>query len=596
MQNAEVLTKFTADTKDYDSKVKNVNKTSSSIASGISSAFKVATAAITGATVAVGALVKKSVDYYAEFEQLEGGLVSLFGDGSNEMNRIIKKSEEAYKDLTMSQNEYLTSFQSAYPLVNAGLSDNADSIEYTNKMLQISSDLFNTYGGSVEQYQNAINWALKGSFVYLDNLNLGIKGTQEGFIEAANASGVLNRNIQKVNELTSDEIIDVISHYADEYGVLGKTAQEAGDTILGSLNMMKASWKNFVTGFSKGGDNLDKLIDNLVDSAMKFGENILPIIERALVSIVNVLPKVIDKLVSILPGLLEKLLPPLITSAISLINGLVKALPQIIPILIAGIVQALKGIADVLPTLVTAFVEGLVILMEALAEQAPVIIPILVQAILDGLMTLLDHMDVMIEAGYELLVGLSIGIIKAIPMLIAKIPQIIYSIIKGLNNGLVKIQNKGKDFLKEFIKGFLQGIGNVVNVGKDIINGIIKGLNNMKNAAIDKAKNIGKAILGGIKNVLGIHSPSTEFALIGKFSVLGFTEQLDKMKKTIQSQVADTFELSPQLTNSASLHYSPKVNVSVYNSYKQDALGQMVNDIKTFSGGAKNDFNYGAGA
>ena len=218
--NSEVLVKFIGDTKDLDSKTKTASSTLKGFASGVGKAFAVGTAAIGVMAGAVVDLTKKSVEGYAEFEQLEGGLESLFGKGSKEMQQIMGDSEQAYKNLTMSQNQYLTSFESAYPIVNAGLSENADSIEYTNKMLQLSSDLFNTYGGSTEYYQNAINWALKGSFVYLDNLNLGIKGTQEGFLEAANNSGILGREIKNVSELSSDEIIDVIQHYAErmEYG------------------------------------------------------------------------------------------------------------------------------------------------------------------------------------------------------------------------------------------------------------------------------------------------------------------------------------------------------------------------------------------
>ena len=232
MKSAEVLVKFKGDTKDLDNNTKKASSSLKGFASGVGSAFKVATGVVLATATAVGTLVKKSVDAYAEFEQLEGGLVSLFGEGSKEMNDILKTSEEAWQSLTMSQNDYLTNFQSAYPLVNAGLGENADAIEYTNKMLQLSSDLYNTYGGSVDYYQNAINWALKGSFVYLDNLNLGIKGTQEGFIEAANASGILGRNIQNVSELTSDEIIETPGHTFDSKTFYFK---KINDIICGGL-------------------------------------------------------------------------------------------------------------------------------------------------------------------------------------------------------------------------------------------------------------------------------------------------------------------------------------------------------------------------
>lgn len=571
MNGATVLTKFTADTKDLDKKAGEAKNTLSKIGKGVASAFKVATVAATATTAAIGVLVKKSVDAYAEFEQLEGGLVSLFGEGSKEMQQILNLSEEAYKNLTMSQNEYLNSFEKAYPLVNAGLSENADSIEYTNKMLQISSDLFNTYGGSVEQYQNAINWALKGSFVYLDNLNLGIKGTQEGFIEAANASGVLNRNIQSVNELTSDEIIDVIEHYADAYGVLGKTAEEASGTIIGSLNMTKASWNNLLAGFSKDGADINKLIDELITSASAFGTNMLPVIQRALEGIMSTLPGIIQKIGDMLPDLLSTLLPILTNVLITLIKTFINILPTTLPILMDAVVDVVKGLAAILPDIINALLAGLILIIQTLAEMTPEILPIIVDAILGIIPILIDNLPLFINAGFKLIGGLLAGIINSIPSLLGRIGQIVVSMINAFRSI------------------------NLKDIGKSILTGLWGGIKSMKNWVISKVKELGKSILKGLKGVLGIHSPSTEFAMVGKFSVLGYTEQLDKMQKEVQGQIAETFQVSPQLANSSSLHYSPNVNVINNVDITQDPLGQMVNNIKTFAGGAKNDYNYGAG-
>lgn len=574
---ATALIKFKGDTKDVDEKTKKVNSNISAMAKGISSAFKVATAAITAASAAVGVIVKQSADAYAEFEQLEGGLISLFGEGSAEMNNILGKSEEAYKNLTMSQNEYLTAFQSAYPLVNAGLSENADSVEYTNKMLQISADLFNTYGGSVEQYQSAINWALKGSFVYLDNLNLGIKGTQEGFIEAANASGVLGKNIKDVSELTSNEIIDVISHYAEEYGVLGKTAAEASDTIIGSLNMTKASWQNFVSGIAKDNADLNKLIDELINSAMAFGNNILPVIERILIGIASALPTLINNIVEILPGLVEQILPPLINAGVDLIVGLINAVSQILPTLfdeiMKGIVQLVKALAPILPDLIRIIFEGILTIITALAEMMPELMPIIVDAIAEIIPMLIEMTPLFIKAGGMLLGAILEGIIRSLP-----------SLLSGTKN----VANSVVDVFKA-IPGMLW------DVGVNIVKGLWNGMAGIKDWVISKVKALGKSILSGLKSVLGIHSPSKEFAVIGKYSVLGYTEALDKMDSEVQKQIAQTFGLSPEISPNNSMHYSPTVQVYNNVDIQQDPLGQMVSNIKTFSGGAKNDYNYGAG-
>ncbi len=643
MKSAEVLVKFKGDTKDLNEKTAQAKSSLKGFASGIGTAFKLATAGITACTTALVGLIKTSVEGYAQFEQLEGGLISLFGEGSAEMNRILKDSEEAYKTLTMSQNEYLTNFQSSYPLVNAGLSENADGIEYTNKMLQLSSDLFNTYGGSIDYYQNAINWALKGSFVYLDNLNLGIKGTQEGFIEAANNSGILGRNIQSVSELTTDEIIDVIQHYAEAYGVWGKTAQEAGSTILGSLNMVKATWSNFITGLSKDGADIDKLIDQLVNSVMTFVGNIVPVIMRALDGIAKALPKLAEQLGEILPGLIDSLLPPVIKALTTLINSVIKVLPGLIrtavPVLMEALLSIIQALVEVLPDLISALIEGIVIIIQALADSLPTLIPLLIQAILDGLITILDNIDIIIDAGIQLLIGLVQGIIQALPILIEKLPDIIIAlsnalidnlpkllelgitiivaIAQGLVEAIPKIIEKipeimtklvqaikdyysklfelGKDLLGKIINGISSAISGIFNVGRDLVMGLWNGIVNVKDWIINKIKGFGNSVLKAIKGIFGVHSPSTEFEWIGKMNMVGLEQGMESMKDKVQSTIDSAFNLQPNISGNMSSTYSPQMNIIVNNNLETDPLGQLVNSVKTFSGGAKNDYNWGAG-
>lgn len=560
MEGATVQTRFTADTKDFDTKTKSVSSKISSIASSVAKGIAVATGA---ATVAVGKMVSDSVKSFAEYEQLEGGLESLFGKGSEEMNKILQTSETAYKDLTMSQNDYLKSFEGTYSIMKNGLGENADAIEYTNKMISISSDLYNTYGGSVEQYSNAINWALKGTYSYIDNLNIGIKGTQEGFIEAANSSGVLGREIKDVSDLTNDEIIDVIEFYANSAGAIGKTQKEASTTIQGSLNMMKSSWQDLQTQFAKGGD-LSKPIDNFVQSAKTFADQILPIIETVLISISNALPGLVDKINEILPGLIEGVLPSLIQAVVSLVNGLIKALPSLIKTLLPPLIEGLLSIT-------TEIIKLLPDIIIMIAEMLPSLMPQIIDAILSIIPLLIDNLPLFLSAGAQLLGGLIAGIVNSIPILLARIGEIVVKMINSFKTIDLK------------------------QIGKDILKGLWNGLSSMKDWVVDKVKSIGKSILSGLKGILGIKSPSKEFAIIGRYSILGYTEALDDMQSDVQKQVAETFSISPQLSASSGMHFSPNIINNNYVDIQQDPLGQMVNSIKTYSGGAKNDFNYGAG-
>lgn len=157
------------------------------------------------------------------------------------------------------------------------------------------------------------------------------------------------------------------------------------------------------------------------------------------------------------------------------------------------------------------------------------------------------------------------------------------------------IPGKIKSFATGIVDVFKSIPGKMLDIGKNIVKGLWNGISGLKDWVISKVKGLGKSILKGLKGVLGIHSPSTEFALIGKFSVLGYTEALDKMSKDVDKQVASTFGISPQLTGSMQNSFSPNVNVVNNVNVEQDPLGQMVRTIKTYSGGSPNDYNYGAG-
>ena len=620
--NAEVLVTFNGDTKGLDKETSKAQGSLKGFASGVSSAFKVATGVIAATTIAVGGLVKKSVEAYAEFEQLEGGLEDLFGKGSAEMQKIIQKSEQAYMDLTMSQNEYLNAFERSYPLVNAGLKEGADSIEYTNKMLQLSSDLYNTYGGSVENYQNAINWALKGSFVYLDNLNLGIKGTQEGFIEAANESGVLNKNISDVKELTNDEIIDVIQHYAQAYGVWGKTSDEASKTILGSLNMTKAAWSNFIAGLSKDGADIDGLIDKVVNSALKFGENITPIIMRAIKSITKALPKIVDYIGKELPSLVNELLPSLIEAVNTLINALITALPSLlntlIPLLTNTLISLIGMLSQNLPSIIQALLQGVITIIQALAQTLPTLIPQLITTILNSILTILDNIDLIIDAGIQLIMGLIEGlsdpdmmvelvektiyiIVKIIEAIITNLPKIvdagvkiIIKLIEGIIKAVPKLVAKIPEIMNKLVNGLASYVGRFSEVGANLIRGLWSGISNLTSWILGKIKSFGSSVLKAIKGIFGVHSPSTEFEWVGKMNILGLEKGMEELQPQLQRTIDGMFNLQPNVSGSMQSTYSPNLNVVVNNNMELDPLGQVVNNIKTFSGGAKNDYNWGA--
>lgn len=235
--------------------------------------------AIAGVLTTIGTL---SIKTYAEYEQLIGGVEAMFGGmekGADQIAKIQKTAQNAWKELTLSQNDYYKMFTSTYPLVKSSIDDQNEAIEVTNRLLRLNSDLSNTFGYDIETASNAVNWALKGSFNYIDNLNIGIKGTQEGFLEAAKNTGYL---VDDVKDLTSSQILDVLENYAGKYGVLGRTSKEAATTISGSVKSMKASWNNLLLAVSDDNADMEKSVNNFIGSVKTAGQNITPRIKIAI--------------------------------------------------------------------------------------------------------------------------------------------------------------------------------------------------------------------------------------------------------------------------------------------------------------------------
>lgn len=595
MNNAEVLIKFKGNTTDLD---KKTNSAASNVTSKLGSAAKsMGVAFLKGATVAAGAMasmVAKGVTEYAKLEQAIGGVETLFKDSAD---TVIKNAEIAYKTAGVDANKYMeqvTSFSAS--LLQATAGDTVKAAKTADMAIIDMADNANKMGTSIDMIQNAYQGFAKQNYMMLDNLKLGYGGTRTEMLRLLADAEKISGIHYDISNL--DDVYQAIHVIQGELGITGTTAKEAASTIQGSAASMKAAFTNFLSG--AGG------IEDVISTMETFGKNVMN-------AVIELAPKIIDGLVTLLntiidklPSLIEKILPTLINGVISLAEGVVKALPKIIEVL-----------AKILPKLLSEIYKGAVKIANELSKQLPTLVPMIVTAILDVLLTILDNVDLMIEAGIQLMVGLTEGIMNALPELISRLPEIIIKIcsvlinqtpqllsaviriIAALAEGLVKysveIVSRIPQIISSIITALKSALTSFVNVGKNMIEGLWNGIKGMKDWVINKVKSLGKSIVSGLKGALGIHSPSTEFALIGKFSVLGYTEALDKMQRDVQQQVAETFSLSPQLTGSMQNSFSP--NVQVYNNVniEQDPLGQMVSSIKTFSGGAKNDYNYGSG-
>ena len=539
------------DTKGFQSGLNKIGGIAKGVAVGVG-------ASITAIGTGLSVLVKKAVDNYAEYEQLVGGVESIFGGiekGAEQIKKVTDTANKAWKNLTMSQNDYYKNFTSTYPLMKNDIEDQNEAIEQTNRLMTLESDLANTFGYSVEQASTAINWALKGSFNYIDNLNLGIKGTQEGFLEAAHNAGYM---VDDISELTSSDILDILEKTADQYGVLGKTAQEAMKTIQGSTKATKSAWTNLVTGIADDNADFDKLVSDFVDSVGAMFDNLLPRIITSLEGVGELIPKLFEILNEHLPELIEGLQNILN----SLMTSIVEILPQMAPFITQILLTIVQLITDNLPTILQAGITILLELIKGITQALPDLIPTMVQVIMDIVNILLDNIDLIIECGIQLLVALTEGIMNALPELISRLPEIIIKIttklielspqllsaalriILALAEGLIKfipqLISKIPQILKSIVNAFTQGVKDFVNIGANLLKGIWNGISNTKEWLVNKIKGIGKTITGAFKKIFGIKSPSKLFRNeIGKNLILGVGVAFEKDDDLIDKQISD---------------------------------------------------------
>ena len=536
MNGGEVVVHVKGNTDDVDKKTNNFAK---DITSKLGSAGKtIGTAFLKGAAVATGALaglVGASVKGFSEMEQLSGGAKKIFDE--MDYSEIEKDAVNAYNQMNMSAQEYLTAINNVGATFASTMGDKK-GYDTAKKGLQAISDYATGTGADINLLTEKYKMITRSTSSYLsiaDQFSGLLPQTTDGFLKQAQASGYLSSEYKKLTDVPVDEYQQAITNMLEKgvknMGLLGNTSAEAAKTISGSFLATKSALSNFISGV--GG------VDEVVSSMTNLGTNIVNAIK-------TMGPKIVTGLVEITKGLMPQIS--------ILINSL---LPTLV-----------SAIADMLPVLTKASITGLILIIQTLAQQAPVLIPQIVDAILEIIPILIDNLPLFLKAGAQLLGGLIAGLVNSIPVLLLRCSQIGISLV----NAFRKID--------------------LNDIGKNLLMGLVNGIRNAKNWVINKIKGICNEILGAIKNFFGVHSPSVKFAWIGKMNLVGLQEGMENMQPDLQKTINGMFDLSPNIYGSASTHFSPNVNVVVNNNMKQDPLGQIVNDIKTFSGGSKNDYNY----
>ena len=456
-----------------------VETLSGKLKSGLATAAKVGAAAVAAAGTSVVAIGKQAIEQYAEYEQLVGGAELMFGDA---YDFVAEKAKKAYSTVQMSQNDYLRQVNGFATGLKTALGGNAQAAaELADKIVNAEADVVAATGASQEMVQNAFNGIMRSNYVMLDNLQLGITPTKEGFQEVIDKVNEWNAANGRATNYVIDNLADAQSalvDYIEMQGLQGYAANEAADTIQGSLAAMKSAWENLLTGVADDNADFEELVNNFVDSLVGVGENIIPRIN------------------TVIQGLTQ-----LITQASQ----------TIIPLAVETILQNLPSIVAAGMDMVMAIVNGILDNIDLLIDCIIGLIDVVVDK-------LIENLPKLIEGGIKLTLALASGIIKAIPQLVAKLPQLVVSVIRGLNDGFMRIDE----------------------IGKNIVIGIWNGIAKMGDWLWNQVSSFFSGIVNGVKKLLGIASPSKVFAGIGGFMAEGLGEGFDSQFKSIKKNIENS--------------------------------------------------------
>ena len=427
----------------------------SSLGSKAGTALKVGLAAAAAtATAGAIALVKNAVSQFADYEQLVGGVDTLFKDASGQVQQY---AANAFQTAQISANEYMntvTSFSAS--LIQSLGGDTNKAAKYADQAIIDMADNANKMGTSMEMIQNAYQGFAKQNYTMLDNLKLGYGGTKtemERLLADAEKLSGIHYEIGNFADMTA--AIHVIQ---ENLGIAGTSAKEASETVSGSLNMMRASWNNLIVGMADKNADMETLMSNFVKSAETALKNLLPVIGQALIGLGNLISELTPIIIEKLPGLIQTLLPQFINVVVQITNAIIVNLPMILTTLLQGFINAL-------PTLIQGIVDTLPALIEALVS----------------FFTSPENIMLIIQAAVQLFMG----IVQAVPQIIGALFNAFGKLFSGLWDMLkTKFGEFARDFgnfiggiFKNAINGVLAFIENIINGPIDILNGFIGVIN-----------------------------------------------------------------------------------------------------------------------
>lgn len=541
------------------------------IGSAVNTAVKASAAAVGAASAGVAALGTACINAYADYEQLVGGVETLFKDSADTIQTY---ADNAYKTAGLSANEYMetvTSFSAS--LLQSLDGDTEKAAAAADLAITDMADNANKMGTAMESIQNAYQGFAKQNYTMLDNLKLGYGGTKEEMqrllADAEKLSGV------KYDLSSYADIVEAIHVIQTEMGITGTTAKEASTTIQGSVASMKAAWANLMVGMADDTQDFDLLLSNFIESIGTVADNLLPRIGIVIEGMGKLVAGLAPEIASALPTLTNELLPNLVELGVQSISALVQGIQENGDSLAAGALSIVgtlaEGIAELLPMVADTAASLVVSLADGLTESLPDIIPIAIETISTLVENLTENANTIIDAGIQIILALGEGLIAALPQLIETVPQIVINIANVINDNAPKLVDTALYLITRLAVGLVQAIPTLVanipkiieaivaafmafqwlNLGKQLIDGVANGVKKAGESMATAAKNA----FSKFKSKITGSEVATELKNIGKYIIDGIVGGIKnslskianiagKIKDTLLSKLKGLFKIA----------------------------------------------------
>lgn len=557
----EVRVKISADNKEAVNSLDDLSSKAEGLETGglgkLASMGKLAFGAVAAGAAAAGsalvAIGSDALDAYANYEQLTGGMKKLFGDAYSD---IMDNANQAFETVGMSANQYMDTVGNFSAALISDLGGNtAEAAEVADMAMKSIADNANMFGTNMEDVAQVYKNLSKEQYMTLDNLKLGYGGTKQGMEELIADANEYAKAQGLAGDLTIDSFADqvkAIELIQQKMSISGTTAEEAGKTIQGSMNMAKAAWENLLTGIADPDADVGLLVQNFMSSVSTVLQNVMPVVAQIAQGMVQAIPQFIPQIAAagqqLLGGILQgvaTVLPTLTTTFGGMITSLIQQLPTKIPELLAAASQFFLGFSQSMlefqPTLIQGLFDLLTSFLTGIINSAPTLFS-----------TALTYFGMIVEslatAVPSIISGLASLLVSLVQAVIDNAPALLAAAGEWIMNIPSAIVEKGGQILEQLRSALQSAIDGVMSldfgsIGRGMIDGIVSGISSL---AGNIASALGDACAAGLdwaKGLLGIASPSKVFRdQVGKWIPLGVVEGIEGQQQQVNAALNSLFD------------------------------------------------------